>query len=725
MPRRPSLSDETQTEICVELYDALDTDLGAREEWIRKRVRSLEDWLAAHDGVKSTPWEGASNITPPLIAKAVRALHSRVLGALLHSDPVVHVVPVNVKRDREAARIREKYLNWTVKNNIKNLYRELNTAVLEMIIQGTSFIMLWFDRTRELLPEWKIVEKDLPSELSTLLRRESVEKTDQEIIEECLLDVRNTEQLGDHSYNVTHLDDGFEFTSRVTVDREDANVREHEVSVTIEREIITEQIRIKNVATEDIVVPTNATTTQREDCHHMARLFWLYPNQIRKKWKRGEYHNLDKADCDKLETLVQGREQSLGREVQNTDQVMDDYQGLEFVDGTPTVKAQKILCVEYFYPWDVNGDSIDEEMDFIWIPCLKKLATWDYTSIRYGHDRRPIVDFHFMPMTNRFYSLGLAELLEQLQAEAKVLFDQMNDRGNLTNAPHLLVEHAAGISPNLVKNLPPGSILPVRNVDRIRALEWGKTATNEFPILQSIYAFGEQVAGVGDISSGVQPNRPNAPRTARGTLALISESNILVDTHVMNVQFISMEEMIHQIDSLLRQFMPPEFEFFILGESDPTSITREDMQDRVRFFFSGNTANTNSQVKQQVAQILYGTLSTNPIFLGTVVEMPEPIIRAQYALAEYLTREFSPGKDASHLLPPVDVLVQTANQVQEARVRGIQEREERAMQMENENLQADREAELVQTLVKEQGNVRRSELQAISGNNRSGGGGAR
>jgi hypothetical protein len=716
VPRRPPLSKEVQDEIVEVLYEAMDDDLSDREEWVAKRVRSLEDWLTSRDGIKDTPWEGASNITPPLIAKAARALHSRIIGSLFNADPLVHVIPVNTK-NRDAARVREKFLNWQIRNDIRNFYRELNTATLEMVVQGTSFVMLWFERKRELLPEWKIVPRELPSELGMMLGRANLEKTDQEVIEEVLDEVRSAVPMGDHRYKVTHVDDGYEFESFVTVDKEDPNVRETEISVTIEREFIVDQMKIKNLPTEDIVVPANATTTQRDDCHHLARLFWSYPNQIRRKKMTKEYHNLTEVDCDRLDSIVEGRDESTPRDVHETDEVLDDYQGIDFTNGLSGVKEKKVLCVEFFHPWDVNGDSLDEEMDFIWIPALKKLATWDYSTVRYGHDRRPVIDFHFIPVTGRFYSLGLAELEEQIQAEAATLFNQMNDRGNLTNAPYMLVEHNAGISPNVVKQLPPGSAIPVRNVDRIKPLEWSKNAGNEFPILQSLYAFAEQLAGVGDISSGVQPNRPNAPRTARGTLALISESNILIDTHVLNVQFISMEELIHQLDALNRQFMPPEMDFFILGETSPTTITRDDLKDRVRFYFSGNTANTNTQVKQQIAQIIYSTLSTNPIFTGLVVEMPEPIIRAQYVLAEFFAREFLPGKDASFLLPPVDVLVKTANEVQQARIEGMQQKEQADRQAAQEMQSQEIEAGLLETAMKEHGEDRRAERQAVSRSN--------
>ena len=199
-------------------------------------------------------------------------------------------------------------------------------------------------------------------------------------------------------------------------------------------------------------------------------------------------------------------------------------------------------------------------------------------------------------------------------------------------------------------------------------------------------------------------------------MALISESNILTDTHVLNVQFISMEELIHQIDALNQQYMPAEKEFFILGETAPTTIRRDHLKDRVRFFFSGTTANTNTQVKQQLAQIIYGTLSVNPIFTGMVVEMPPTIIMAQYKLAEYFAREFLPGKDATFLLPPLEELIQVAEQVQKARQEGIEQRQAAETAAQDKQIQAD----MINTLIEKEADVDKSRLQAASRSNNGG-----
>jgi len=692
MPRRPSLTEEEQAKVVSKLFDSIQEDLESRMEWVEKRVRSFDDWINPNPGVKTHPWEGASNITPPLIAKAVRALHSRLLASIFNADPLVHVLPVDAQ-NREAARIREKFLNEQVKNEIPNFYREINTALLNMIVQGTSFLMVWYERNHDVVPEWRLVDR-FDDVIGT-----AVGRTDQEIIDEVMTDIKATRALGDNEYEIDHLEDGFERTSRLSIDKDDPDTPVDRVSVTIEKEVVNEGIRIKNLAIEDLVFPANATSLQIEDCHHTFRLFWLYPNQIRHKKEKGVYHNLDEEDVARVEKAAAGLTGSgLSTEVTNVKEAEDAYQGIDLVNGVSGIEDGKVLVIEGYYPWDVNGDDLDEQMIFTWIPELRKLATWDFLSVRFGHSRRPFVPFVFVPITERLYGLGLAEMLEDLQSEAATILNQMNDRENLINQPQMLVEQNAGISPSVFRNLPPGSAIPVRNVERIRPLEWAKDAHSGLAVLQQIYAFAEQIAGVGDISTGVQPNRPNAPRTARGTLALISESNIIVDTHVLNAQYMGFQELLHQIDGLNRQYLPPERVFFVMGEPDPLLIQRDNFRERVKFFFSGNTANTNIQVKQSLAQFLFQNLIATPLYTGQFLSMPPVSIEAMYRLIEFFVQEHVPGKDARFLLPLLEQVTQQAQEVQQAQLEGMQEGKARAEQANAQAADEEREMNLMSLL---------------------------
>jgi hypothetical protein len=671
VPRRPDLSQDELRLIEKELFDTIQEDLQDREAWLRKRVRSFEDWIDPNKTPKNWPWENASNITPPLIAREVRKLHARLVGAIFNADPWVHVLPVRTA-NMDAARRRELFLNEQVRNEIPGFYRELNTALLEAVVQGTSFVKIWFERSRETQAEWLLVER------FETLGTEEFGRTDQQILHEIASQISRTQALGDHTYEIDHLvDGGFKTTSRVTISRDEQGLRRDQISVTLEREVFTEETRIRNLDVEDLVFPANATSLQPEDCHHVSELSWAYPNQIRRRQMLEHYTELTEEDLERLDRLT-GHAHGLSQEVTQVREAVDEFQGVELVEGLSGIREGKVLIVTSCFPWDVNDDGLDEQMIFHWIPALRKVVQWEYLTVRYGHGRRPYVPFIFTPLTGRIYGIGLAEMLAELQDEAATIFNQMNDRESVTNAPYILVEPGVGIAPSVFRGAPPGSVFTVRNVDRVRPLEWQKNPHAGIPALNLVSAYAEQIAGAGgEIGGGNQPTRPNAPRTARGTLALLSEANVVIDTHVLNTQFISLQELIRQIDGLNRQYLPEARIFSIIGEREPQEIRREDFREQVKFFFSGNTSNTNIQVKQTIAQFIFQTLITNPIFTGAYIQMPEMAIRSVHRLTEFFVREYLPGKDSRLLVPPVEAIIQEATQVQQAQTQGMEEAQSR------------------------------------------------
>jgi hypothetical protein len=176
-------------------------------------------------------------------------------------------------------------------------------------------------------------------------------------------------------------------------------------------------------------------------------------------------------------------------------------------------------------------------------------------------------------------------------------------------------------------------------------------------------ASAEQAAGIGDHTVGVQPTRPNAPRTARGTLALISEGNVILDAHITLIQE-AFSELIHQIDGLDEQYLPPEVRYLTTGKVEK-KITRQQFRSKVRFYLTGNTTNTNQQVQQQVSQLMYQSLVGNPLFTGEFLQMHPIAIQNSYKLAADLIKKHSPGNDSSAYIPDLQDFLEAAKTSQE------------------------------------------------------------
>lgn len=685
MPRRPAFSHDEQGKILTELDKDLQADMHDRQSWLNKRTLSIEDWMAPEAPSVNYPWDDASNITPPIIAKAVRTVFPRIANAFFGADPFVHVTPVD-PQNREDAEAREAYLNYVIKNDIPDFYREVSAWLLDHIVHGTSALMVWWEQKEELAPIWKIVDAEVPNPVAP---EETVRLTDRLILVDEFGEIDpgtgqlvtdfTAKALGGNAYNVKYKRDGFDREARVTIDRKDVGLRSGQASLTIEETRHTGRVRVKVVDIEDLIAPASSSGFQPEQASHVFRTYWQYDSDIEERMKDGEFFNLNQEDIARLQTLQGDALSQSNAAVKETKDALD---GVSAVGGLSGYEQGMIRVVDCHYPWKINGRTV--EMIFYWVPALKKLAGWEYSTVKFRHGRRPFVVLPFIAMSNRMYGIGLADLLANIQSEAKVIFNQMNNREDLTNNPVMLVEQNAGVNPNVFRQLPPGSTVTVRNVERIRPLEWSKNPHSGLPIMQNLFAFGEQLAGVGDLQQGVQPNRPNAPRTARGTMALISEGNIILDTHVMTAQDV-LKEVVFQIDALLAQYMPEEVPFAITGKREVQTIRRKQLQTQVKFFFTGNTVNTNSQQQQGVAQFLYQNLVQIPFFTGQYLQMPPTSITSLYRLVDYFTKMHLPGKDASFVLPPLEELLQTAQQFQETQAQGMQQESERELQIAEES----------------------------------------
>jgi hypothetical protein len=142
-------------------------------------------------------------------------------------------------------------------------------------------------------------------------------------------------------------------------------------------------------------------------------------------------------------------------------------------------------------------------------------------------------------------------------------------------------------------------------------------------ILNTILSFADRV-GSSPMNGGVQAG--NSPRTARGTLALISEGNLKIDILIETAQKEGFEELMQQLFGMYESFMPDEKYFWATGKDrkrTPEMMSRKLMRGRFQFRFVGNSVNTNPEVKRTLAQILYQVASTNQLYTQDPVKFRE------------------------------------------------------------------------------------------------------
>lgn len=691
MPTRPDFSEIDQAKIVHMISTRVHDDISTRREWITKRAEALEALFPPTPETKDTPWKGASNVPVPLTTKLSRTVMVRLTNALLATEPLAQASPVDPSQPNalEDADARAAYLNYQLLNEVPNFRREISTWILDSVHGGSQVIMPWVERRRTIVPTRYVIDNF--QMVGTPENPGTIAKTDREALGEVLPGINKARPLGKGAYRVRFIEDGREQTALSFVERRADDLRDDQMAIMVEKEIHETRLRVKTQNVEDWILPAGATGYQSHESNHLTRIIRLTPDQIR---ENSSWHNLTTEDLQKLEAFTG----TLDLDTHEVEDVKDTLLGVKTTWGTSGIQDTAVMILEHYTPYwlefsreDGKLESRRVEMIFWTIPALNKLARWEYHRTVFQHGLRPVVDFAFVPLSNRPDGVGVYHLTKPYQDEAEVLINQMNDRENLQNNPIVLYEQFAGLNVSAFKSRRPGMAFQVRHLDRIAPFTWNTNPHGGFPIFQFCNASAEQAVGVGDPSTGVQPTRPNAPRTARGTLAIIGEANISMDFHVMLLQE-AFSKLLAQIDGLNEQYFPPEVQFPITGKREVGKLTRDQFKTRVKYFLTGNTVNTNPQVKQQIAQFLAQVLGPDPFFTGEYLSMPQSTIQSRWKLMNHLIREHVPGRDASFILPPLEELLQSAEQFQQQQAQAQQEKndlETRRLELEEARATAD------------------------------------
>jgi hypothetical protein len=102
-------------------------------------------------------------------------------------------------------------------------------------------------------------------------------------------------------------------------------------------------------------------------------------------------------------------------------------------------------------------------------------------------------------------------------------------------------------------------------------------------------------------------------------------------------------ELMHQVHALYASLGPEEIWYQVTGEPRAQRITREELQGRYEFMFSGNSVNTNREVMRSIAQTRFLTLLQHPLYAMDA--------RASKELIADFLRWFGEGANKDILMP--------------------------------------------------------------------------
>lgn len=310
---------------------------------------------------------------------------------------------------------------------------------------------------------------------------------------------------------------------------------------------------------DNIILPNDCVDIQK--CQFLIHRFKATPQDLLLGEEAGLYQGI-KENFEKIFQAASNNHQRDDRTDRMTRQ-QDSYEGVN--RNNPQGDTQSLDIWAYYSDWRMlKSATADAEEYSIEGRELKQTPILSY----YIPDAGMLIGSHNLsklyPKVKRkrpfvtaslvkdgsFWSPGMAEILEDVELELTTNSNLATDAGEKSASPMFGYKPASGFSPKRIKYEPALGIPLDNPKDDIQFFSFPFNPTFHTMRQQELLAIAERLFGITDQNVGRAIDRPNAPRTARGQLALIDQGGIRqsLDTLVLRTDFRDVLEHIWQLD---------------------------------------------------------------------------------------------------------------------------------------------------------------------------------
>jgi hypothetical protein len=651
---------------------------------IRQDLRDRRDTIEKRRWIRSTYFEdaprdleeGEADIRLRVVTEKVEGFVPKLVNAFWQADPIVHVQRIQSEFDEDETDNNELFMNWLVDQGIDDFYATTEMWFRNTLIDGVSVLHTYYDyEERDTVITSHMKAWVMPGEIDDATG-EPVQEARPKVPVEILFDEFGPFIQGPMARGILSVEaveggspdpaaevanwDGVAYKIAFAENHrvhEDVLVefrqsdRTDEVILLTHRTIaVTDGVQVECIEFEDLIVPYRTQSLQKAP--RVTRQHWKSLHEIKQLMDSGEWQLTDE-DFKRLVAQSKGSKQeeieendSLKRQKDNVageygkDQGPGARQDDEEIGIKPYV-GERILIMEVYACDDVTGNR-KSEMVYQIPYCLEKIVQAEYLEERWPHRRRPFAELHYLRISDRYYSIGMAELLAPIHVEVNAIINLVNEAQELINRPWFgYVPSTLQCDPEILETLKAGQGVPIGDPNGLVFPKFPQQPLANLSAMDSLLLFADRLT-ISPQSVGSNQTR-NAPRTARGTLALLSEAGVKADIFITAAQRGGWRELIHQIHGLEASFGDEEKFYHVTGEARPRKITQQELAGRFMYRFSGNSVNTNREVMRSISQVRYATLAQDPLFMQD--------LEARQNLVKDFLRHFGEGTDVTKLTP--------------------------------------------------------------------------
>jgi hypothetical protein len=658
------LTEQFKFERGRKLVEAVSQDIRDRQPRMHKLATARAMFYNERDDYIDEPWEGASNLHLPVITEKIEGMVPKLVNAFWGTEPIVHVRRVAEDFMPEETNHAELYLNWGLESDIENMYDTTENWFRNCLVDGQATLKTtWKQRWRNTVDVFNVKRMWEPGQIGSdgapveMARPKSIIDILVEIfgrpdnITRALLNYDETEGADEGDvvggvYEVEFLEARRQLKCRVEI--EDSEFVDEVVVRVYRKSLVKDSPCVELMEFEDLIVPYRSRSI--EEAPRVTHQYWLTIAEVEKLVEEGEW-DLSEEDLDRIrkrrtvrmeeheenDYLKRQKDQVTGEGVRDVRDVR-----IDLPDDYLVYDPNKILIFEIHIRDDVNGDGEQEDVIYHVPYDLQKIAAAVYLDEVSPSGKRPFVTIKYLPISDRWYAHGMADLLFDIQLEVNNILNTVNNAQELINNPFFFyVPASTAVDPQILTGVKPGQGIPIQDPNGVVFPQFAQQPLANLQAMDSLLLFGDRLT-VSPMTMGNTQVR-NAPRTARGTLAMLSEGNVRTDVLVTRFQKTGWAELMHNLMGLYQRWTPDEKWYYVTGQEHPRRVRPADIRGRFEYSFTGNTVNTNREVLRGLAQVRYNTIMTHPDMAM------DPFARRE-ALRDFL-RHWSEGVDIDRLVP--------------------------------------------------------------------------
>lgn len=381
---------------------------------------------------------------------------------------------------------------------------------------------------------------------------------------------------------------------------------------------------------DDLILPAENVTSIQE-FSWVIRKYRATPQQLLDGEREGRYAGIRQSMQELVDLAAQGpSREARGEEIQGE---KDLAEGVLYDNQAPSKGT--LIVHEWYGKWrlpkgraqdpsetSLKGRNI-EESDLVvrYLPDAEKIIGVQdlmelYPNMR---DRRPFVEGALVK-DGSYWSPGFGELLEWIQDEATTNHNLFTEAGQFSVGPVVFYRPSSGFKPDKFR-YEPFAAYPTDDPAGVNVVNMRADLQYSMVKEQAVLGYAERVTGVSDMAMGRTIDRPNAPRTATGQVALLEQGNIRASLDVLMMRE-DFRKILGRFWALDSEFSP-ESVFFRVTEEEAAGLfdvrnggatmTAAERGGRFDFDIRFATSVWSREAKKQQQMTLYQLDLQNPL----------------------------------------------------------------------------------------------------------------